>query len=1616
MMSLKVLHAGDGYAYLTKQVASGDQVRKRGELLADYYTAHGMPAGQWWGKGAEELCVSGEVTEEQMQASFGEFLHPDANEKLEQLIADGATAEEALKSVQLGRKPFDFNRDIPFIQAMKQQTIDFTQANRRVPTREEAEGLEWIVAQRLLAQKPPSIEDTSSAITEANLAAETQLDPTPRTKMAEELSLAAPTLSGGTKQPVTSEGIKQFIAQEKSRARYPVSGYDMVFTPVKSISALWGIGDEQTRKAIMKAHSEAVESSLHWIEDNAIFTRSGTNGAQKIDCEGMTVAKYVHWDNRAGDPNLHTHCPVFNRVKSTTDGKYRTIDGQVLHRAAVSASEHYNQQITQRISEMLPVTFEPVEKSRGGRPVWEIKGIPDKVLSAMSRRDDVVARGRELIEEYRDKYGRSPNKATQYKIMEQANLETREAKSDLRSLEEMVTEWRDIANNLDDDFDLDSILTDVFAAPEWLDEPEPGAPRSEWDAWHRQEAKRRHDYTSANNDLIISRVMSAVERDRPTWTEYHLTSELSRQLNYYTFTDEKQRREVADRLLTQCVSGKSVAVDRHRDIPESLTRSNGESVYVSHASTRYTSTNVLNAESTVTEASNLWVVNEHSPASLDSHAAAFAAEKGYKLSKDKRAFVEHLLCSPATLAVGIGAAGSGKTTAMQIFARSWEDTGNKVIGLTPSATAAQSLSESLGIEASTLAKFVHPGAELPAEMKPKRGDVILIDEAGMAPTHDIAETVRKAKQVGAVVRMVGDPQQLASIESGGMLGALADMTDAPMLSEIHRFRDAAEARISLRLREGDTSVIDWYERHGRITTGLREHLPAEVFDAWLTARSNGKKALMIAGDRNTVDSLNSLARMHYIEAGSVNADGPEARIADGGVASIGDTIVTRENDGRLRYGHRGKHRVKNGDLWTISDITDKGDLLASHVGTGEKVTLPAEYAAENVELGYASTIYRSQGQTVDQAFVIPSAALDRQGLYVAMTRGKETNRIFLPDDQVPDIDSHIEQTQPMTPREFIETIIERDGAAITAHAALEAAESADYDVTTMRLAYTDLVEDMAVEIAVASTSDEQTATLLREDWQTRRLAEAIGHLDHAGVDTDAAMSTAVAAAKQRWDNAGPDNQGSLAFLVRMELENLDKTSQLADDDMVWALGAPLPPLRETDKRTGTLGDEELHDYVCSTYALLQEAADSAGDAAVDHGTTWIDQLPDAHPDDREYHAVWQRAVRAVAAVGLDDAVDMSDVRAIDNKELQRRIAALDSADRRRGTDPFEGLSKVELQRYIRHCDEECDKLGFTARIEDDALRQASLMPETTKARSEWDRTVDQAEKITAYRATEEASTLAQSEYKQAMDAYHAALGSGRIGRPRRVELAREELAVKQQALSEASAALRAVEHGLPPKHMWEQITALAANDAEWTQRMSHAAGQDDRALTTARSRVDRREAELLLWDERKHVAESLVEAMRPASRESVDYYLDRMRSELSGNREQRQRAAAAEGAADSSAEVPTPPRTPDTPDDGTPYNPRRQKKDKPDPRPGGWRERRDRLIEAGQIAPGSAGATPVVSTAVPKQSVDDVVNGVLSRVGATVPSSAATTMEQDTNPSAAPADTPDTTVKEGPEI
>ena len=294
------------------------------------------------------------------------------------------------------------------------------------------------------------------------------------------------------------------------------------------------------------------------------------------------------------------------------------------------------------------------------------------------------------------------------------------------------------------------------------------------------------------------------------------------------------------------------------------------------------------------------------------------AANGTALDAGQASLVRQMCTSGARLQLAIAPAGAGKTTAMRALALAWTHDGGDVVGLAPSAAAAAVLGEQTGIGSDTLAKLTWSlqHGDLPewaARIGPST--LVIIDEAGMADTLSLDTAAQFVIGRGGSVRLVGDDQQLAAIGAGGILRDIKTQHGAAKLTELHRFTNPAEAHATLALRDGDPQALDFYLKQGRVHVGDLATTTEDAFNAWVSDRAAGLDSIMIAPTRNLVAELNARARAHRLDHTPAVS---EVSLADGNRASVGDVIITRSNDRRLRL--TATNWVKNGDRWTITGV------------------------------------------------------------------------------------------------------------------------------------------------------------------------------------------------------------------------------------------------------------------------------------------------------------------------------------------------------------------------------------------------------------------------------------------------------------------------------------------------------------------------------------------------------------------------------------------------------------------------------------------------------------------------------------------------------------------------
>jgi AAA domain len=355
-----------------------------------------------------------------------------------------------------------------------------------------------------------------------------------------------------------------------------------------------------------------------------------------------------------------------------------------------------------------------------------------------------------------------------------------------------------------------------------------------------------------------------------------------------------------------------------------------------------------------------------------------------------------------------------------------------VLGLAPSAAAAAILAEQTGIRSDTIAKLtwsLDHGERPEWAAAVGASTLMIIDEAGMADTLSLDAAVQFAIARGARVRLIGDDQQLAAIGAGGVLRDIQNSYGALRLTELHRFTEPAEAAASLTLREGDPSGLEFYLDHGRVHVGDLATTTDNAFNAWVSDRAAGLDAIMIAPTRNLVAQLNARARAYRLNRSPAVS---EVSLADGNRASVGDVIITRSNDRRLRL--TATDWVKNGDRWTITAVSNNGGLTVTHNRSHLTVRLPADYVRESTGLGYATTIHAAQGVSADTMHGLATGQESRQQLYTMLTRGRHANHLYL--QVVGDGDAHTvirpETVAPPTPTETLQQILARDDTPTSA--------------------------------------------------------------------------------------------------------------------------------------------------------------------------------------------------------------------------------------------------------------------------------------------------------------------------------------------------------------------------------------------------------------------------------------------------------------------------------------------------------------------------------------------------------------------------------------------------------
>jgi conjugative relaxase-like TrwC/TraI family protein len=1000
---------------------------------------------------------------------------------------------------------------------------------------------------------------------------------------------------------------------------------------------------------------QAVHTGFGYFQREAGYTRTGSHGRRVHGREtgqwheaGLAVTHWLQHTSRDGDMQLHVHSQIAHVAKTATDGKWRAPDsfGYNEHVGAVAAV------VSQHLEEALTCRFGLEWVARDDGHGFEIKGISGQMMRLFSsRRESITADVRARAARFEERYGRAPSQRELAHLAQASNFATRNPKHGALDVAQAHAGWAGkLARTLG--VDLASVAPSV---------------------WHGATGRAAHAHGAKStvlSELELSRAaqkaVALAQQEKSTWTRADVIKYLGRVLPRSGMDPAAAAvllENLADRALaSEFESVVCLEAPEPAEVPRSLLRADGRSVYQRHGGTRFATRAQLVmeermlAQARASGAPHLTRAQAAralggDPAQLDAALTGHAPDAHAPctrtgLREDQAAAAMSVLTDGKRVSVINAPAGSGKTHVLTEGGKAWAAAGlGQVIGITATQSARNTLAAGVPVSYNSAQFLGHlpgrRGARGPVETGP--GPLLLVDEASTMPGPDLADLIAYAQACDGKIILAGDTSQLQAVENGGGMSLLADALGYARLAEPARFRAAWEQAASLRLRDGDTTVLADYDQHGRILGGDPEQMMDAAMAAYVALTSDGTDILLMAAEHALRRELSRRIRDDLLALGIV-APGPAVRIADGAAASPGDLITCTRNDHTLEAGQPGR-MLANGDLLRVEAVTGAGLVvrraLDADPATGRRRWTDRTFLYQHfsdAELGYAVTDHVAQGRTVHTGLAVITGTEDRQHAYVALTRGTDANLAYVftispkradpvpgprPAPELARYDQiHTERTgvpapgtPPAPPGEalgVLAAVLDRDGQQRSAtQARREALADADHltllhaiwtaETTPARQqSYRNLL--MAVlPPELRDTPGHQARWLFR----TLRAAELAG-LDPARVLADA--------------------------IGERDLAGSRDPAAVLDARIRSRLGAPAPlPAGPWSAHVPAIADPERRAYVTEIAALMDARKDRIGEHAAEHALPWavaaLGPVPD-HPLDR---LDWQKRAASIGA-------------------------------------------------------------------------------------------------------------------------------------------------------------------------------------------------------------------------------------------------------------------------------------------------------------------------------------------------------------------------------------------------
>jgi conjugative relaxase-like TrwC/TraI family protein len=770
-----------------------------------------------------------------------------------------------------------------------------------------------------------------------------------------------------------------------------VHGFDLTFSAPKSVSLFRALRDEEvSEKAVLDAHTTAISEAMEYLATHAGYSRvhnPATGEKDLIRLPGLVTIAYQHETSRAGDPHLHTHVLVPNR-QARADGQLVSVDGTSLYHEAKAAGVIYQATLRRELHRALGLEWAPVDPHTG---MAEIAGIDPKTITAWSQRSSALrewAADNLVVVDA----AAGPSAAQ----LAAAQKATRPSKPEQLAWAALVQDWRADARGL----------------------------RFDRDAFTQARAARRAWSAASKAPLDRRRLLGAAEAmDKATFTRADLVEVIGAQLPVDTERGPRQMVEAAVDALGLRVNAPRLVHQR-----EGHDRFTLEAFLAEEQG-------VLDLVDAQDVRAQIWV-NEHDSAGL---------------SPDQQRAVHNVAGSPWLVCPLSAPAGAGKTTSLRALASAARRFRGQVMVVAPTGKAVDvAIREGAGDVGYTVAKAVKSLRD--GTLTLRRPAVVIVDEAAMVGTDDLRRLLTATTKAGVKAVLVGDAHQLSPVKArGGMFAQLcADLPWTQTLSEVWRMRDPEERSASLAVRDGGPApvrrAVDWYRRHDRLHTGDDIAMAADALQAYRVDTAAGKDTLLVCDTTEMCDALN-----RRIHDESIDAALPTVTAARGQRIAMGDVIISRRNDPTNPVHDatdfaKAVDPVRNGQRWRVFAVdAEHGRIAARRLDDGARVAFTGDYLQEHITHGYAVTVHSAQGVTAEATHAVLGEKTSRNLLYVALTRGRESNTAYLYERRAGETEhEHAAQLEPSvhvarrgTSREaahLVRAIIgNRDDQARTAH-------------------------------------------------------------------------------------------------------------------------------------------------------------------------------------------------------------------------------------------------------------------------------------------------------------------------------------------------------------------------------------------------------------------------------------------------------------------------------------------------------------------------------------------------------------------------------------------------------